>query len=64
MGAAEIDAYLTAAGEEVLESVGAYQVEALGARLFERIDGDYFAVLGLSLMPVLGYLRHEGLLAY
>lgn len=64
MTADEIDAYLEAAGPEILASVGAYQVEALGARLFERIDGDYFAVLGLSLMPVLGYLRREGLLAF
>lgn len=64
MRATEIDAYLAEAGEGVLASVGAYQVEALGARLFERIDGDYFAVLGLSLMPVLGYLRREGLLAF
>lgn len=64
MSAEEISAYLNAAGEDVLASVGAYQVEALGARLFERIEGDYFAVLGLSLMPVLGYLRREGLLAF
>lgn len=61
---AEIDAYLSAAGPDILASVGAYQVEALGARLFERIEGDYFAVLGLSLHPVLGYLRREGLLAF
>lgn len=60
----EIDAYLDAAGDEILSSVGAYQVEALGSRLFDRIDGDYFAVLGLSLYPVLGYLRREGLLAF
>ena len=40
------------------------QVEALGSRLFDRIDGDYFAVLGLSLYPVLGYLRREGFLAF
>lgn len=64
MSADEIDAYLDAAGDGVLASVGAYQVEALGSRLFEQIDGDYFAVLGLSLMPVLGYLRREGLLAF
>ncbi|MFZ5618620.1 MAG: Maf family protein [Pseudomonadota bacterium] len=64
MGADEIDAYLNACGEEVLASVGAYQVEALGAHLFEHIEGDYFAVLGLSLFPVLGYLRREGLLAF
>lgn len=64
MTADEIDAYLAAAGEEILSSVGAYQVEALGSRLFERIEGDYFAVLGLALHPVLGYLRREGLLAF
>lgn len=64
MSEKEVDAYLDAAGEDVLASVGAYQVEALGSRLFERIDGDYFAVLGLALMPALGYLRREGLLAY
>lgn len=61
---AEIAAYLDAAGDEILSSVGAYQVEALGSRLFDRIDGDYFAVLGLSLHPLLGYLRSEGLLAF
>lgn len=61
---AEIDAYLDAAGEEILSSVGAYQIEALGIRLFERIDGDYFAVLGLALAPVLGYLRRERMLAF
>lgn len=64
MSEREIADYLDAAGDEVLASVGAYQVEALGSRLFDRIDGDYFAVLGLSLMPVLGYLRREGLLAF
>lgn len=60
----EIAAYLDAAGDEILSSVGAYQVEALGSRLFDRIDGDYFAVLGLSLYPLLGYLRREGFLAF
>ncbi|MHA7871749.1 MAG: Maf family protein [Hyphococcus sp.] len=61
---AEIDAYLDAAGEDILSSVGAYQVENLGARLFERIEGDYFAVLGMSLTPLLGCLRREGALAF
>lgn len=61
---AEMDAYIAAAGEEILSSVGAYQIEALGARLFDRIDGDYFAVLGLALAPVLGYLRAEGMLDF
>ncbi len=59
-----IDAYLTQAGEEALSSVGAYQVEKLGVRLFERIEGDYFAVLGLSLFPLLTYLRQINMLEY
>jgi septum formation protein len=61
---AEIDAYLAEAGREILSSVGAYQVEALGGRLFDKIEGDYFAVLGLSLFPLLGYLRREGFLSF
>lgn len=61
---AEIDAYLAEAGRDILSSVGAYQVEALGGRLFDKIEGDYFAVLGLSLFPLLGYLRREGFLAF
>lgn len=60
----EIDRYLDAAGEVILTSVAAYQVEALGSRLFERMEGDYFAVLGLSLFPLLGYLRAQGALAF
>ncbi|GAB4526555.1 MAG: nucleoside triphosphate pyrophosphatase [Amphiplicatus sp.] len=60
----EIDRYLEAAGPGILASVGAYQVEGLGARLFERIEGDYFAVLGLSLLPLLGFLRRAGALDF
>ena len=60
----EIDAYLDRAGDGVLSSVGAYQVEGLGANLFERIDGDYFSVLGLSLFPLLGFLRQRGAAAF
>ncbi|WP_425410473.1 Maf family protein [Hyphococcus sp.] len=60
----EIDAYLEAAGADILSSVGAYQVEKLGARLFDRIEGDYFAILGLSLFPLLAFLRREGALVY
>lgn len=56
----EIARYLAAAGEGVLASVGAYQVEGLGAHLFEAIAGDYFAVLGLALFPLLGFLREQG----
>ena len=52
--------YLAAAGEEVLSSVGAYQIEGLGIQLFEKIDGDYFCILGLPLLPLLDALRREG----
>ncbi len=61
---AEIDAYLEAAGPEILHSVGAYQIEKLGSRLFERIEGDHFAVLGLSLYPLLDLLRSEEAIAF
>ncbi len=64
MTRADVNAYLEMAGEDVLASVGAYQVEALGSRLFERIEGDYFAVLGLSLFPLLRFLRTEGALPW
>jgi septum formation protein len=57
-----IDAYLAAAGEEALHSVGAYQIEGLGAQLIERLDGDVFAVLGLPLLSLLAALRREGVL--
>jgi septum formation protein len=52
-----IHAYLDAAGPAALHSVGAYQLEGLGAQLFSRIEGDYFTVLGLPLLPLLGFLR-------
>jgi septum formation protein len=61
LGPEEIDRYLDAAGDEVLASVGAYQIESLGARLFERIEGDHFAVLGLALFPLLDFLRSRGI---
>jgi septum formation protein len=64
MTASEIEDYLATAGAGVLNSVGAYQVEALGARLFERIDGDFFTVLGLPLFPLLGFLRRAGALSW
>jgi len=61
--AAEADAYLDRAGERALTSVGAYQVEGPAIRLFERIDGDYFTILGLPLLPLLAWLREEGALS-
>lgn len=57
-----LDAYLTAEGEAILSSVGCYRLEGLGAQLFERIDGDYFTVLGMPLWPVLAELRTRGVL--
>jgi septum formation protein len=58
-----IDAYLDAAGDSVMASVGGYQLEGLGSHLFERIEGDYFTILGLPLFALLGFLRREGCLA-
>jgi len=55
-----LDDYLARAGDDVLRSVGAYQLESLGAQLFERVDGDYFSVLGLPLLPLLAFLREHG----
>ncbi len=57
-----IGRYLAAAGEEALNSVGAYQIESIGIQLFEKIDGDYFAVLGLPLIPLLDTLRRESVI--
>jgi septum formation protein len=58
-----LDRYIDTAGAAVTASVGAYQLEALGVHLFERIDGDHFTILGLPLLPLLAYLRAEGSLA-
>ncbi|MBN9090585.1 MAG: septum formation protein Maf [Reyranella sp.] len=56
-----VDAYLAKAGEDVLTSVGAYQLEGLGAHLFTRVDGDYFTILGLPLLPLLSFLAGHGI---
>ncbi len=55
--------YLDAAGEGVAASVGGYQLEGPGIQLFKRIEGDYFTILGLPLLPVLNFLRRERYLA-
>ena len=60
----EIASYVEEAGERVVtSSVGAYQLEGLGVHLFDRIEGDHFTILGLPLLPLLGFLRSRGLLA-
>lgn len=55
-----LDEYLSAEGEDVLSSVGAYKFEGRGAQLFTKVEGDFFSILGLSLLPVLDYLRIRG----
>ena len=55
--------YLAVVGPAVLSSVGAYQVEGIGVHLFEAIEGDHFAILGLPLLPLLAWLRADGFLA-
>jgi septum formation protein len=52
--------HLARTGPAVLGSVGAYQLEGPGIQLFERIEGDYFTILGLPLLPLLAFLRREG----
>ncbi len=58
-----LDSYLDGAGDDVLHSVGAYHLEGLGAQLFHRVDGDFFTILGLPLLPLLGFLRVHGVIA-
>ena len=58
-----LEEYLLRAGDRVGESVGAYELEGAGVQLFERIEGDYFTILGLPLLPVLAQLRARGVIA-
>lgn len=57
-----LDRYLAQEGDAVLNTVGGYRIEGLGAQLFDRIEGDYFSVLGLPLLEVLAALRDEGVM--
>jgi septum formation protein len=57
-----LDAYLAAEGEQVLTSVGAYRLEGLGPHLFREVRGEHGAILGLPLLPLLGFLRDHGVL--
>lgn len=55
-----LDWYLDTLGEKVRSSVGCYQLEGPGIQLFEKIEGDYFTILGLPLLPLLTELRRQG----
>ncbi|MBU6296764.1 MAG: Maf-like protein [Alphaproteobacteria bacterium] len=57
-----LEDYLSAEGEAILGSVGCYHLEGRGAQLFEQVRGDYFAVLGLPLIPLLAALREHGII--
>ena len=57
-----LDAYLAAEGEAVLGSVGAYRLEGPGIQLFASVEGEHSAILGLPLLPLLGFLRQHGVL--
>lgn len=57
-----LDGYLDNVGDAILGSVGCYHLEGLGAQLFERVEGDYFTVLGMPLLDLLGALRDQGIL--
>jgi septum formation protein len=57
-----LDAYLAAEGESLLQTVGAYRLEGLGVHLFDSIEGEHSAILGLPLPRMLGFLRSSGVL--
>ncbi len=59
-----LDHYLASVGKKVLASVGCYQLEGPGLQLFERIEGDYFTILGMPLLPLLAFLRSRNLLRF
>ena len=58
-----LDDYLNRAGDRVSQTVGAYELEGLGVQLFDKIEGDYFTILGMPLLPVLSELRARGNIA-
>jgi septum formation protein len=58
-----LDDYLATEGEHILGSVGCYRVEGQGLQLFDRMDGDYFAILGMPMVGLLGFLRLHGAMA-
>lgn len=57
-----LEHYLEEEGDRVCESVGAYRIEGIGAQLFSAIEGNHFTILGLPLLPLLGFLRGHGVI--
>lgn len=57
-----LDWYIKTEGDALMKSVGAYRFEGPGSQLFEKVEGDFFAILGLDLLPVLDYLRTRGVI--
>lgn len=57
---AYIDAYLARNWHSIQHSVGGYKLEEEGIRLFTTIEGDYFTILGLPLLPLISYLGTRG----
>ncbi|HEY5237086.1 MAG TPA: nucleoside triphosphate pyrophosphatase [Rhizomicrobium sp.] len=58
-----LDDYLASEGDDLLKGVGCYRIEGRGVQLFERIEGDNFTIMGLPLLPLLGALREQGVIA-
>jgi septum formation protein len=57
-----LDAYLALEGDQVTTTVGAYRLEGPGIHLFDKVEGEHAAILGLPLLPLLGFLRQHGAL--
>lgn len=55
-----LDAYIAQLGEDLLTTVGCYKIEGMGAHLFARIEGDQYSIMGMPLLPLLGWLRDRG----
>lgn len=55
-----LDAYLDTEGEAITTTVGGYRLEGLGMHLFDAVDGEHSAILGLPMLPLLGFLRQHG----
>lgn len=58
-----IDLYLDRVGQQILGSVGAYQIEGFGIQLFDKIDGDYFTIIGMPILLLLKKLRELGMIS-